>query len=555
MVAALDAVGEVGRSVPLGVAVSGVAGLIAGRYRLISRLGGGAMGVVWQAYDEVLHRIVAIKQLVLPSGLSATDSDEVTSLVMREGRITARLQHPHAIAIHDVVVHYGHPCLIMEYLPSRSLATVLSTHGVLVPEAVASIGNQISSALAVAHEAGVVHRDIKPGNVLLADDGTAKITDFGVSHAMGDPTVTAPGILVGTPAYLAPEVAQGGRAGFASDVFSLGSTLYTALEGTPPFGIDDNAVALLHRVTSGEIIPPRRCGALTPLLLHLLQRDPQDRPTMRQAQAVLAMLDEGLARSHGSLSACTLPLSQLDPPVQPLPSFPPSSVAPAAPEPTHSTPESPPVDASAGQPPAEDDDLDPPAQPLPSSPPSSLAPVAPEQTPSTAGSTPVDASADQRPAEDDDLGLGAQVLLVVAIVVAALTVGVLVTLFVGHGPVPSSRAAAFARPSDVPALNLQALPVQPELGEPSTGTPPPTPVIPVDSQGTSEQSPKTIIDYQAPTPGSPPVARNRLTTDAQQNYAGDVTKYRIQRRQSFREPNRSWDRHQGWSGKNRYNHH
>lgn len=554
MVAALDAVGKVERSVPLGVAVCGVAGLIAGRYRLVSRLGGGAMGVVWQAYDEALHRIVAIKQLVVPSGLSATAGDEVTSLVMREGRITARLQHPHAIAIHDVVQHYGHPCLIMEYLPSRSLATVLSTHGVLVPEAVASIGNQISSALAAAHEAGVVHRDIKPGNVLLADDGTAKITDFGVSHAMGDPTVTAPGILVGTPAYLAPEVAQGETAGFASDVFSLGSTLYTALEGTPPFGIDDNAVALLHRVTSGEVIPPRRCGALTPLLLHLLQRDPQDRPTMRQAQAVLAMLDEGLARSHGSLSACTLPLSRLDPPVQPLPSFPPGSVAPAAPEPTHSTLGSTPADASAGQPPAEDDDLDPPAQPLPSSPPSSLAPVAPEQTPSTAGSTPVDAPAGQPPAEHDDLGsLRAQLLLLGAIIAAALMSVVLVTLFVG--PIPSTQAAGLARISDIPARNVQGFPVQPELGEPSTGTSPPTPVIPVDSQGTSEQSPKTIIDYQAPTAGSPPVARNRFTTDAQQNYAGDVTKYRLQRQQGFREPNRSWDRHQGWSGKNRYNHH
>lgn len=489
MVAAVDAVGTVDRSIPLGVAVSGVGGLIAGRYRLMARLGGGSMGVVWQAYDEALQRMVAIKQLALPWGLSDTDGDEVTRLVMREGRITARLQHPHVIAVHDVVQHYGHPCLIMEYLPSRSLATVLSAHGVLVPEAVASIGNQISSALAAAHEAGVVHRDIKPGNVLLADDGTAKITDFGVSHAVGDPTVTAPGILVGTPAYLAPEVAQGARAGFASDVFSLGSALYTALEGTPPFGIGDNPIALLDRVASGEIIPPRRCGALTPLLLHLLQRHPDDRPTMRQAQAVLAMLDDGLAQSHGDLFACTLPLSGLDPPVPPLPSLPPSSVAPIAPQQTPSTAGPTPVDASAGRPSAEDDDLDPPVPPFPSLPPSLVAPVAPELTSNVAGSTPVDASAGQSPAENDDLGwLGAQLLLVVAIVVAVLTVGVLVTLFVGHGPAPSSRAAAFARTSDVPALNLQAFPVQRELSGPTRGISPPAPVIPVDSQGTSEQS-------------------------------------------------------------------
>jgi len=438
MVAAVDAQDRIGRSVPVRAAVSGVGGLIASRYRLMARLGTGAMGVVWQAYDEVLHRIVAIKQLVVPVG--ETDGDDVTSRVMREGRIAARLQHPHVIAVHDVVVHYGYPCLIMEYLPSRSLATVLSAHGVLVHEAVASIGNQISSALAAAHAAGVVHRDIKPGNVLLADDGTAKITDFGVSHAVGDLTVTSPGTLVGTPAYLAPEVAQGYRADFASDVFSLGATLYTALEGTPPFGLDDNAVVLLDRVTTGEIIPPRRCGALTPLLLHLLERHPRDRPTMRQAQAVLAMLDNGLAQSHGDLFACTLPLSTLDPPVPPLPNLLPSSVEPPALEQIPSTAGSAPVHASAGQPRADNDDhLDAPVPPLLSLPPNSVQPVAPQQTPSAAGSTPVDASAGQPPAEDHDLGWSpAQLLLVGAILVAVLAAGVLVTLFVGPIPAPNS---------------------------------------------------------------------------------------------------------------------
>jgi eukaryotic-like serine/threonine-protein kinase len=429
MVAALDAVGTAGRSVPRG-AVSGAGGLIAGRYRLISRLGGGAMGVVWQAYDGVLHRIVAIKQLVLPSGLIKAEGDEVTSLVMREGRIAARLQHLHVIAVYDVVEDCGRPCLIMEYLPSRSLATVLSAHGVLIHGAVASIGHQISSALAAAHEVGVVHRDIKPGNVLLADDGTAKITDFGVSHAVGDFTVTALGMLVGTPAYLAPEVAQGYlapevargyNAGFASDVFSLGSTLYTALEGSPPFGIHDDTVALLDRVASGVIIPPQRCGALTPLVLHLLQRDPQERPTMRQAQTVLAMLEEGLAGPHGSLSARTLPLPRLDPPVQPLWSVPRSSVTP----------------------------------------------VAPEQTPSTAESTPVDASAGQPPAEYDELGWsGARLLLVGAITVAVLTASVLVTFFVDRRSVPSGHAA-LAHASGFAVSTLRALPVQPELSGPT----------------------------------------------------------------------------------------
>jgi serine/threonine protein kinase len=275
--------------------VTGEGQLIAGRYRLMSRLGSGAMGVVWQARDERLHRSVAIKQLLLPRELSKTEVEEANRRAMREARITARLHHPHAIAVYDVVDHHNQSFLIMEYVPSTSLATALSRQGVLLPEAVARIGSQISSALATAHRVGIVHRDIKPGNVLLTDDGTAKITDFGVSHAVGEVTVTATGMLLGTPAYLAPEVAQGNNSDFASDVFSLGATLYTALEGTPPFGLNDNAIALLHQVALGQINPPQRAGPLTPLLLDLLQRTPEQRPTMQQAHQALTALAADLA--------------------------------------------------------------------------------------------------------------------------------------------------------------------------------------------------------------------------------------------------------------------
>jgi eukaryotic-like serine/threonine-protein kinase len=262
--------------------------LIAGRYRLVSQVGAGAMGVVWQAQDELLHRTVAVKQLVLRVGMGEGEASEASRRAMREGRITARLHHPNAITVYDVVEYKGAPCLVMEYLRSESLASVLERQGTLPAERVAAIGRQVAAALVAAHEAGIVHRDIKPGNVLLTEDGTVKITDFGISRAIGDGTVTATGVLAGTPAYLAPEIAQGADAAFPSDVFSLGSTLYAAVEGAPPFGLDDNAMALLYRIASYEIRPPAQAGPLAPVLTQLLAKDPAERPTMPQAREALA---------------------------------------------------------------------------------------------------------------------------------------------------------------------------------------------------------------------------------------------------------------------------
>ncbi|SFR09376.1 Protein kinase domain-containing protein [Lentzea waywayandensis] len=269
--------------------------LVAGRYRLSQRIGSGAMGVVWTAHDERLHRTVAVKQLLLQPGLAEADTDEAKRRAMREGRIAARLQHPHAVAVYDVAEDDSQPWLIMEYLPSKSLSAVLSERGTLPPRDVASIGMQVASALAAAHNAGIVHRDIKPGNVLLGDDGTVKITDFGISRATGDVTVTATGMLAGTPAYLAPEVAKGYDPGSPSDVFSLGSTLYAAIEGEPPFGLSENTIALLHKVASGKVNPPRNAGPLTALLMRLLRAEPEDRPTMAEARDALAAVANGQA--------------------------------------------------------------------------------------------------------------------------------------------------------------------------------------------------------------------------------------------------------------------
>jgi serine/threonine protein kinase len=270
--------------------------LVAERYRVESVIGRGAMGVVWLARDERLEREVAVKQLLLEGSpdkaLAGATVEAATQRAMREGRIAARLKHPNAIAVHDVVEHNGKPCLIMEYLRSQSLDAVLIENGCLAPAEAAAIGAQLAAALAEAHAASIVHRDIKPENVLITEDRTAKITDFGVSRAAGVGTVTTTGILAGTPAYLAPEVAAGGRAGPKSDVFSLGATLYAAVEGLPPFGIDDNPIALLQRVANNEITPPQRAGSLTALLCWLLRRSPDERPTMVTAREALAAAAE-----------------------------------------------------------------------------------------------------------------------------------------------------------------------------------------------------------------------------------------------------------------------
>ncbi|MEU7479401.1 serine/threonine-protein kinase [Lentzea sp. NPDC042327] len=292
--------------------------LVAGRYRLSQRIGSGAMGVVWTAHDERLHRTVAVKQLLLQPGLADGDVDEAKRRAMREGRIAARLQHPHAVAVYDVAEDDGQPWLVMEYLPSKSLSGVLSERGTLPPRDVASIGMQVASALAAAHNAGIVHRDIKPGNVLLGDDGTVKITDFGISRATGDVTVTATGMLAGTPAYLAPEVAKGYDPGSPSDVFSLGSTLYAAIEGEPPFGLSENTIALLHKVASGKVNPPRNAGPLTALLMRLLRSEPEERPTMVEARDALAAVANGQATPAftPSVVAPTHPPSWRGAPVQ-----------------------------------------------------------------------------------------------------------------------------------------------------------------------------------------------------------------------------------------------
>ncbi|MBE1470687.1 serine/threonine-protein kinase [Kibdelosporangium phytohabitans] len=264
--------------------------LIAGRYRLAEEVGHGGMGVVWRAYDERLHRKVAVKRLLMPLELTGPQAEEAKQRATREGRIAAKLQHRNAVTVYDVDHEDGYSYLIMEYLPSRSLAQVLTERGPLSVAETADIGIQIADALSSAHAAGVVHRDVKPGNILLGHDGTAKITDFGISRAVAEAGTTTSGLLVGTPAYLSPEIAKGERATFPSDVYSLGATLHAALEGAPPSGGGDNAIAILHKVASGDVAAATKAGPMTPLLTRMLDLDPSQRPTMTEVRDTLTAL-------------------------------------------------------------------------------------------------------------------------------------------------------------------------------------------------------------------------------------------------------------------------
>jgi non-specific serine/threonine protein kinase len=294
--------------------------LVAGRYRLRSKIGGGGMGAVWLAHDTLLDRQVAIKQVLSVAGMTEDSAAEMRQRAMREGRIAARLSHRNAIAMHDVALDAGEPWLVMEYLPSRSIAEILHQTGTMPVKQVAQIGAQVADAMAEAHNAGILHRDIKPGNILIAEGrnaGLVKLTDFGISRSKDDVQLTQTGVITGTPAYFAPEVARGEDPTEASDVYSLGSTLYTCVEGQPPFGLDDNSLVLLHKVARGEIIRPQRADALEGALLAMLEPSPDRRPTMAGIRDRLAQIAAGDAGSTEQI--LTSPLDRRTAPLAPRP--------------------------------------------------------------------------------------------------------------------------------------------------------------------------------------------------------------------------------------------
>jgi WD40 repeat protein/predicted Ser/Thr protein kinase len=289
--------------------------LISGRYRLIQVLGAGGMGKVWLGQDELIGREVAIKELLLPVEITDDHRQLLTQRAMREARAAGRLNHPGIITVHDVIVHDDAPMIVMEYVRGRSLADAIKADGALPADRVAAIADAMLAALRVAHDAGIVHRDLKPGNVLLDGDRVV-ITDFGIASLAGDAQLTRSGMIIGTPTYMAPEQAEHERASTASDLWSVGATLYAAVEGRPPFE-GEGVMAVLSAVLTRDPHPPQRAGALTPLLYALLRKEPGLRPTIDQATRLLTEASHGGPEPMGRTARPSAPGGVPAPPSPP----------------------------------------------------------------------------------------------------------------------------------------------------------------------------------------------------------------------------------------------
>ena len=279
--------------------------LVASRYRLGAELGSGGMGVVWEAYDELLHRTVAVKEIRYPIGISDTEREKLARRTLREARAVAAVEDPHAVRVFDIVEQDGRPWLVMELVRGRTLTDKLREDGPLPAPEVARIGLALLDALQTAHAAGVLHRDVKPSNVICGEDGRVALTDFGIATVDSDPTdVTTSGQLVGSPAYMAPERARGEKPTAASDLWSLGATLWTAAEGQPPYD-EGSAFATMTKVVSED--PPAcvRCdGPLGGVLTALMAREPSARPTIDEARRRLtAAAQEATQESTTAVAA------------------------------------------------------------------------------------------------------------------------------------------------------------------------------------------------------------------------------------------------------------
>ncbi|GAA1655376.1 hypothetical protein GCM10009733_061040 [Nonomuraea maheshkhaliensis] len=448
--------------------------LLAGRYRLQAELGRGGMGRVWRGYDEVLDRPVAVKEVTLDERPQA-ERELLLSRTMTEARLAARLSHPNIATVYDVVEADERPWIVLQLVSAPTLARVLAKRGPLAPVVVARIGLQVLDALQAAHAAGVVHRDVKPANILLdAGESHAVLTDFGLATSVERPVdLTGVGIVVGTPAFIAPERARGGPPTPQTDLWSLGVTMYTAVEGRCPFG-QGGVLATISAVLTAEPAPFERAGPLAPLLTSLLAKDPEQRigtrATRRQLEEICAPPTDFLPQTGDVVPPAA-------PPATPGPVPSPSAAPDATPT---AWPALPAVPAAWPAPPAESDAI-----------PAAMPSAGPGATPSAEPGT-------QRRAQIRHV-----------VVAAALTVGALAASFWPETPPESPPATP--QPTD----RLQAAPTT------TATTPAPTPTRP--SQRSSPEPtptattspPKVPQDQQLPT-------QRRSTTAARATSSADV---------------------------------
>ncbi|MZD52540.1 serine/threonine-protein kinase, partial [Streptomyces sp. SID5606] len=260
--------------------------LLAGRYRLGDVLGRGGMGTVWRAEDETLGRTVAVKELRFPGNIDEEEKRRLITRTLREAKAIARIRNNGAVTVYDVVEEDDRPWIVMELVEGKSLAEAIREDGLLDPKRAAEVGLAVLDVLRSAHREGILHRDVKPSNVLISEDGRVVLTDFGIAQVEGDPSITSTGMLVGAPSYISPERARGHKPGPAADLWSLGGLLYAAVEGTPPYD-KGSAIATLTAVMTENLEEPKNAGPLRDVIYGLLNKDPALRLDDAAARAML----------------------------------------------------------------------------------------------------------------------------------------------------------------------------------------------------------------------------------------------------------------------------